>query len=194
MVCKSRDRSIMGLLLKAEKSNSELRMSSEEILAQMKVLMVTGYITTSNCLMWCLFELCKKPEVQDKLRLEVSQLPGGDPTWEQLIDGLPYLDAVLHETLRLHSPLGDTTRVVSQLDRGHCRLGMAQRARRSRRIFTMASHRLFSSSNRTWVTDESDRRCTTMRDRPLWRQRVAPGLLASNCRMTGHRLECDILN
>ncbi|KAH9928826.1 cytochrome P450 [Fomitopsis serialis] len=116
IVCNSRDRSIMGLLLKAEKSSSELRMSSEEILAQMKLLMVTGYITTSNCLMWCLVELCKKPEIQDKLRLEVSRLPSGDAAWEQLIDGLPYLDAVLHETLRLHPPLGDTTRVAVEND------------------------------------------------------------------------------
>ncbi|KAH9843538.1 cytochrome P450 [Rhodofomes roseus] len=113
---KSTRRSVMDLLLQAEKSDSRSQMSTEEILSQMKVLLLTGYITTSNCLMWSLVELCKKPDLQEKLRAEVSQFPCGDPSWEELIDGLPYLDAVIHETLRLHPPLGDLTRVAVEYD------------------------------------------------------------------------------
>lgn len=63
-------------------------------------------------LQWCLLELCKQPDIQQKLREELLQFSPEDPTWDQFMNSLPYLDAVVHETLRLHPPLGETTRVV----------------------------------------------------------------------------------
>ncbi|TFY68884.1 hypothetical protein EVJ58_g742 [Rhodofomes roseus] len=113
---KKEEKSIIGLLIKAEQSDSELHMSEDEVLAQMKVLILAGYETTSISLTWCLLELCKKPEIQQKLRDELSQFSGNDPTWDQFTNGLPYLDAVVHETLRLHPPLGETTRVATEDD------------------------------------------------------------------------------
>jgi len=113
---KTEDKSIIGLLVRAENSESELRMSQEEVMAQMKVLILAGYETTSISLTWCLVELCKKPEIQTKLREELMQFSGSDPTWDQLTSNLPYLDAVVHETLRLHPPLGETTRKAAHDD------------------------------------------------------------------------------
>lgn len=55
------------------------------------------------------------PEKQDKLRVELATFCDTDPTYEQLTDGLPYLDAVIREVIRLHTPLQDTTRVVCML-------------------------------------------------------------------------------
>lgn len=52
------------------------------------------------------------PEKQEKLRQELAQFSGNDPTYEQLWAGLPYLDAVVHEILRIHAPVVETTRVV----------------------------------------------------------------------------------
>ncbi|KAF9224556.1 cytochrome P450 [Gyrodon lividus] len=109
-----KDKSIIGLLIKAGSTDSELYMSQEEILAQTKVLLFAGYDTTSASLTWALIELCRDQEAQNKLREELSQLHG-DPTWDQLTNGLPYLDAVVHETLRLHAPLPETTRVKTTL-------------------------------------------------------------------------------
>ncbi|KAH9928830.1 cytochrome P450 [Fomitopsis serialis] len=113
---KTEDKSIIGLLIKAEITDSELHMSSDEVLAQMKVLMLAGYETTSISLSWCLLELCKNPEVQQKLRQELSQFGSTDPTWDQLTNVLPYLDAVVHETLRLHLPLPESERVAAEDD------------------------------------------------------------------------------
>lgn len=57
--------------------------------------------------------LSKNPGAQDRLREELlSNFSSGDPTYDQLSTGLPYLDAVVHETLRLNPPLPETTRVV----------------------------------------------------------------------------------
>ena len=65
-----------------------------------------------------MIELCRKRELQDKLRAELtshfSNNDGRNPTWDELASSsvFPYLDAVVHETLRLHPPLSETSRVV----------------------------------------------------------------------------------
>ncbi|KAH9887704.1 cytochrome P450 [Cubamyces lactineus] len=113
------EKSIIGLLIKAEDTDSSLRMTQEEIMAQMKVLILAGYETTSISLTWALIELCRQPEKQARLREELrDQFPASDPTWEQLTNGagLHYLDAVVHEILRLHPPLAVTTRVAAKDD------------------------------------------------------------------------------
>ena len=58
-----------------------------------------------------LIELARNPGIQSKLREELLAF-GVDPTYDQLNNALPYLDAVVHETLRLHPPLTEFTRVV----------------------------------------------------------------------------------
>ncbi|KIJ12886.1 hypothetical protein PAXINDRAFT_100954 [Paxillus involutus ATCC 200175] len=109
------DDSIIGLLIKAGNRDSEVHMSEDEVLAQMKLLLLAGYETTSIASTWALFELCKDQEAQTKLREELSQIHG-DPTWDQLSSGLPYLDAVVHEILRLHPPIPETTRMAIEDD------------------------------------------------------------------------------
>ncbi|KAJ7032290.1 cytochrome P450 [Mycena alexandri] len=98
-----RDKSLIGLLLKAGLKDSEMRMTPEEVASQMNVLLLAGYETSSASLTWTLMELAWHPEIQEKLRKELSQ--GGDcddATWDQLTYELPYLDAVVLEALRVH--------------------------------------------------------------------------------------------
>ncbi|KAG2101113.1 cytochrome P450 [Suillus discolor] len=108
------EKSIIGLLIKAENQDAELRMSEDEVLAQMKVLLLAGYETTSISLTWALIELSRHPDVQTRLREELLTF-GADPTYDQLKANLPYLDAVVHEILRLHPPVVEFSRVVSTL-------------------------------------------------------------------------------
>ena len=62
---------------------------------------------------WIIIELSRNPEKQDTLRKELSLLSGQDPSFDDLQNGLPYLDAVIQETLRVHSPVIETYRIVS---------------------------------------------------------------------------------
>lgn len=64
---------------------------------------------------WALIELSRNPDIQTKLRAELLKF-GADPTYDQLPNNLPYLDAVVHETLRVHAPLHDSLRMASTLD------------------------------------------------------------------------------
>ncbi|KAG1818513.1 cytochrome P450 [Suillus subaureus] len=109
------EKSIIGLLIKSEGQDAELRMSKEEVVAQMKVLLVAGYETISISLTWALIELSRHPDVQTSLREELLAF-GADPTYDQLKASLPYLDAVVHEILRLHPPVGEFIRLAAADD------------------------------------------------------------------------------
>ncbi|KAG1866200.1 cytochrome P450 [Suillus subluteus] len=109
------EKSIIGLLIKSENQDAELHMSKEEVVAQMKVLLLAGYETTSISLTWALIELSRHPDVQTSLRKELLAF-GADPTYDQLKANLPYLDAVVHEILRLHPPVGESTRIAAADD------------------------------------------------------------------------------
>ncbi|KAG1780536.1 cytochrome P450 [Suillus placidus] len=109
------EKSIIGLLIKSEAQDAELHMSEEEVVAQMKVLLLAGYETTSISLTWALIELSRHPDVQTRLREELLAF-GADPTYDQLKANLPYLDAIVHEVLRLHPPVGEFTRLAAADD------------------------------------------------------------------------------
>ena len=54
-------------------------------------------------------------EAQSKLRNELLTVGTDNPTMDEL-NSLPYLDAVVRETLRIHAPVGSTVRVATQDD------------------------------------------------------------------------------
>ncbi|EGN92322.1 hypothetical protein SERLA73DRAFT_191276 [Serpula lacrymans var. lacrymans S7.3] len=110
------DKSIIGLLIKSEDENSALHVTPEEVMAQMKLLLIAGYETTSISLTWALIELSYNQEAQRRLREELQQFSTNDPNWEQLNNGLPYLDGVVQETLRLHPPITESTRLAAEDD------------------------------------------------------------------------------
>ncbi|KAG2039491.1 cytochrome P450 [Suillus americanus] len=109
------EKSIIGLLIKSEGQDAELHMSKDEVVAQMKVLLIAGYETISISLTWALIELSRHADVQTCLRGELLAF-GADPTYDQLKASLPYLDAVVHEILRIHPPVGEFIRIAAADD------------------------------------------------------------------------------
>lgn len=62
--------------------------------------------------MWCLFALTQAPDVQRKLREELLTVKSDSPTMDELV-ALPYLDMVVKEALRIHSPVPMTDRIAA---------------------------------------------------------------------------------
>ena len=67
---------------------------------------------------WILIELASHPHVQERLRTELSGKHGeSDIPYDLLSNtgtesGLPYLDAVIKEALRLHAPVTENSQKV----------------------------------------------------------------------------------
>ena len=57
--------------------------------------------------------MCKHPEIQEKLRAEISEIPTDTPSHEELTT-LPYLDAIVRETLRAYPPIPAVARVARE--------------------------------------------------------------------------------
>ncbi|KAJ6590070.1 cytochrome P450 [Mycena vulgaris] len=102
---------VMSVLLNANnRASNEDRLPENEVIAQMGTLTFAAHDTTPNALSRILWHLGQNQTVQDKLRAEIlaAELDLDNPDSAQLYEdlmALPYLDAVLRETLRLHPPV-----------------------------------------------------------------------------------------
>ncbi|KAG6808981.1 hypothetical protein H0H92_002099 [Tricholoma furcatifolium] len=99
-------RDIMSILVEANKSGDEnTRLSEEEMLGVMRVIILAGHETTANTMSWVLLELSRRPDLQMKLRDEIRlterafQARGESQYTIADLDSMPYLNA---ETLRYH--------------------------------------------------------------------------------------------
>jgi len=100
-------RDLLTLLLKANVAADipeSQRLSDEDVLAQVPTFTVAGHETSSNATSWCLYALARDPRIQKKLREEIWSVGSESPSMDEL-QALPYLDAVLRETMRIHSPV-----------------------------------------------------------------------------------------
>ncbi|KAK1225579.1 hypothetical protein PQX77_011473 [Marasmius sp. AFHP31] len=105
-------RDVMSLLVKANMAsqNERTRMSDEELYAQMLIIFIAGHETTANSISWILLELSRHPEIQDKLRKEirekerqlVSEGRSQSGFTAEDYESLPYMNAVLKESMRYH--------------------------------------------------------------------------------------------
>ena len=100
---------LQSLLVAAEDNASEpgsdsedTRFTRKEVTDNVMTMLLAGEDTTANSLAWVIYFLAKYPDVQDKLRAEIEAVLGGEPisAFEQ-VRAIPYLDAVIHESMRL---------------------------------------------------------------------------------------------
>lgn len=107
------ERDLLSLLINAYHEDGS-GMGEDELIGQSNVLFAAGYTTTTNALTWTLFLLAQHPSVMARLFAEFeSQLTDDLPTLEQLHQ-LPYLNAVIQESLRLLPPILYTARFATQ--------------------------------------------------------------------------------
>jgi cytochrome P450 family 110 len=105
-------RDILSLLLMAT-DETGVGMSDEELHDELITLLFAGHETTASALAWLFFWIHYLPEVKGKLQQELDSL--GDNTDYQAIANLPYLNAVICETLRIYPiAAGTFARVLTQ--------------------------------------------------------------------------------
>ncbi|KAH9925031.1 cytochrome P450 [Epithele typhae] len=89
------------------------KLTHEELVAQISTFMLAGMDTTSNALARVFQLLAEHPEAQAKLRAEVAEAQGNDRAdlSYEVLERLPYLDAVCRETL-LFAPVPASSRTT----------------------------------------------------------------------------------
>lgn len=71
--------------------------------------MLAGNETSSTSLTWLLYRLSLHKDLQARLREECQAVPNDRPSMEE-INALPFLDKVVHESLRFDNPVANTIR------------------------------------------------------------------------------------
>ncbi|KAJ7350822.1 cytochrome P450 [Mycena albidolilacea] len=102
-------RDIMSLLVKANASeNEKTKLNEDELLSQMRTIIMAGHETTANSFSWAVLELARQPKIQSRLRSEIRsmertvQARGSYEFTTSDIESMPYLLAVVKEVLRFH--------------------------------------------------------------------------------------------
>jgi cytochrome P450 len=92
---------VLSRLVLAEDNGD--RLTDGEICDQVLTLLFAGHDTTTSTISFMLHELARHPNELALLVSEIDDVLGGEPpTPAQLFDGLPRLEAVLAETLRMY--------------------------------------------------------------------------------------------
>ncbi|XP_028991534.1 sterol 26-hydroxylase, mitochondrial [Betta splendens] len=93
---------------------SNPQMSVNDVYGSVTELLLAGVDTTSNSLTWTFYLLSKNPQCQDKLYEEVSTLVPADrmPSAQEVVR-MPYLRAVVKESLRMYPVVSMNARLIS---------------------------------------------------------------------------------
>ncbi|KAI0654410.1 cytochrome P450 [Cubamyces menziesii] len=121
---------LMSFMLRANASTQEKsRLTDEELIGQINTFMLGGQETTTSALARLLHVLAQEQDAQARLRSEIreakmayasTQGEGNLSNWQHVslpydvLIGLPYLDAVVRETLRLYPPTSMMNRVTTK--------------------------------------------------------------------------------
>ncbi|MED6130394.1 hypothetical protein PIB30_000904 [Stylosanthes scabra] len=98
-----------------EDENSEIRLTKENIKAFILDIFIAGTDTSALTIEWALAELINHPHVMERAREEIKNVVGNNRiVQESDIVNLPYLQAIVKETLRLHPTGPMTVRESSQ--------------------------------------------------------------------------------
>nr|AYV88862.1 cytochrome P450 oxidase CYP76A54 [Polygala tenuifolia] len=98
----------LNVLLEFRGNRNEeiLEISEKEINIFILEIFMAGGETTSSTIEWALTELLCNPQVMGKAKAELAQVVGSKRNVEESdIENLPYLQAVIKETMRLHPPI-----------------------------------------------------------------------------------------
>ncbi|KDQ09988.1 hypothetical protein BOTBODRAFT_178543 [Botryobasidium botryosum FD-172 SS1] len=89
--------------------------SKDELLDHICTFVMVGHETTAGALNFTLLALAQNPDMQAKLRKELIEF-GSEPTYDDFLTKLPYLDAVTKESFRMFPVTAHTERVAVKDD------------------------------------------------------------------------------
>jgi len=95
---------LLARLVRARSDDGKEAMSKQQLLDEAVTMLLAGHETTALAMLFATYLLCTHPEATTRLREELDSQLGGRAICAADLERLPYLDAVVRETLRLYPP------------------------------------------------------------------------------------------
>lgn len=99
-----RDTDLLDMLLEA-RDHHDMPMPEGQLLDEMHNMFLGGYETSSNSLGFIGAILARRPDLQDRIAIEVQRAVGSGTLTFEHIKSLPLIEAVVKEVLRLYPPV-----------------------------------------------------------------------------------------
>lgn len=107
---------VLSRLLVAVDDQTGAKMDDQQLLDEVKSLILAGHETTSLALSWALYLLAQHPEVEARIVEEVRTVLGDRTPTADDIPRLVYTKCVLFEVLRLYPPVPVVPRIARERD------------------------------------------------------------------------------
>jgi cytochrome P450 len=104
---------LLSMLLQVEDEDGA-PMGDDELLDECMTLFVAGHETTAAALTWTWYLLGRHAEARERVYEEVDRVLGGEPVTAQDVEQMPYLEAVIKESMRLYPPAYGFARTVTE--------------------------------------------------------------------------------
>lgn len=95
---------LLSMLLHAVDEDGS-QMTPQQLRDETMTLFLAGHETTANAMTWTWYLLGLNPEAEARLHAELEQVLGGRPPGPQDLPSLPYVEAVISESMRLYPPV-----------------------------------------------------------------------------------------
>ncbi|ORX59605.1 cytochrome P-450 cyp509A1 [Hesseltinella vesiculosa] len=109
---KDEDKDLLTLMIESERTEGA-GLSNEELRRNLCIFFLAGHDTTAFTLTAIIYELAHNPSLQERARQEVIDVLGDAPEdvipTAQDTKRMPFLNAIMKETMRLHNPVLNTT-------------------------------------------------------------------------------------
>ena len=104
---------LLAVLLAAQDADGST-MPDQQVHDEILTMFLAGHETSALSLSWALWLLARHPEIQERAAREVAEVAAGRAVEASDYPRLPYLAAVVQETMRLYPPLWSMGREVER--------------------------------------------------------------------------------
>ncbi|RED25530.1 cytochrome P450 [Flavobacterium cutihirudinis] len=101
---------LLNLLMETRYEDTGEPMAMQQLIDEIKILFIAGHETTANALTFTLHFLGSNPEVQQKVFDEITEIESQTDNVIEQLQKMPYVNAVLNESMRLYPPAWITDR------------------------------------------------------------------------------------
>ena len=98
-------RDYLDALLEMRDQESGLALDGRAIRDELVTMFVAGHETTASLFTWLWYTLSTRPDIEARIQQEVDELLGDRAPTNEDLRRLPFLAAVVHETLRMYPPI-----------------------------------------------------------------------------------------